>query len=218
MAGVNPHHPASQVSVFGARHAGYHLHRLHVVNADAARVHSCQGPEAGIASKAHAVHLHGRAESRIARRAASLAQGEAGGRRQVWIYGLASRKQGGYVGKGGHLQMVERISPQGGGSVEARLCPFCRHRHLFYGKGTDFQGEIQLDVPVLEFYFHALGNIAQALHRQQVVPFRNISEDVGPFGIAHSPDGAVVDFQGSSRNWGFAAFLQYGAGDVESCG
>ena len=104
--------------------------------------------------------------------------------------------------------MVERIAPQGRGSVEARLCPFCRHRHLFYGKGTDFQGEIQLEVPVLDLYFHALGNIAQTLHCQQVVSFRNIGEYIGPFGIAHSPDGAVVDCQCGSRDGVLPAFLK----------
>ena len=91
---MDTHHPASEVTVFGARHTRDYFHRLDIVHAYASRIHSAHRSEAGVASKSHPVHLYGSGESGIACCAAALTQGKAGCCGKVRIDGLASRKQG----------------------------------------------------------------------------------------------------------------------------
>ena len=67
--------------------------------------------------------------------------------------------------------MVERIAPEGGGSVETGLGPFGCYRDFVNCKGTDLESEIQCKVLVSEFYLHALGNIAETFHGKQIMAF-----------------------------------------------
>ena len=67
--------------------------------------------------------------------------------------------------------MVERIAPEGGGSVETGLGPFGCYRDFVNCKGTDLKSEIQIEVFVSELDFQTLADIAQTLHGKQIMAF-----------------------------------------------